>query len=131
MGWPVFDTGRIRSNIEVQKALTEQSVMVYRQTVLVALQETENALIASAKEQEHRKALVDAVAANRKAVDLAIKLYTEGLTDFLNVLQSQLALSVTEDALVQSDGTVSNNLVALYKALGGGWDAFRGTQNGP
>jgi outer membrane protein TolC len=122
VSWPVFDTGRIRSNIEVQKALTEQSVIVYRQTVLIALQETENALIASAKEQEHRKALVDAVAANRKAVDLALKLYTEGLTDFLNVLQAQRSLFVTEDALVQSNGTVSTNLVALYKALGGGWD---------
>lgn len=121
VSWPVFDMGRIRSNIEVQKILTEQSVIVYRQTVLVALQETENALIASAKEQEHREALVDAVAANRKAVDLALKLYTEGLTDFLNVLQAQRALFVTEDALVQSNGTVSTNLVALYKALGGGW----------
>ena len=122
VSWPVFDMGRIRSNIEVQKALTEQSVIVYRQTVLSALQETENALIASAKEQEHRKSLVEAVAANRKAVDLALKLYTEGLTDFLNVLEAQRSLFVTEDALVQSNGTVSTSLVALYKALGGGWD---------
>jgi multidrug efflux system outer membrane protein len=110
--------------------LTEQSVIVYKQTVLTALQETENALIASAKEQEHRKALVDAVVANRKAVDLSLKLYTEGLTDFLNVLQAQRALYVTEDALVQSNGTVSTNLVALYKALGGGWDASQDTAKG-
>jgi multidrug efflux system outer membrane protein len=130
VSWPVFDMGRIRSNIEVQKALTEQSVIVYKQTVLTALQETENALIASAKEQEHRKALVDAVVANRKAVDLSLKLYTEGLTDFLNVLQAQRALYVTEDALVQSNGTVSTNLVALYKALGGGWDASQDTAKG-
>ena len=122
VSWSAFDTGRIRSNIEVQEALAEQSVIVYRQTVLGALQETENALIASAKEQEHRKALADAVTANRKAVDLALKLYTEGQTDFLNVLQAQRSLYATEDALVQSSGTLSTDLVALYKALGGGWD---------
>jgi outer membrane protein, multidrug efflux system len=122
VSWPVFDTGRIRSNIEEQKALAEQSVIVYRQTVLAALQETENALIASVKEQEHRKALVDAVAANRKAVELATKLYAEGQTDFLNVLDAQRSLYATEDSLVQSNGTVSTNLVALYKALGGGWE---------
>ena len=59
--------------------------------------------------------------ANRKAVALAETLYTEGQTDFLNVLQAQGALYITEDALVQSTRTVSTNLVALYKALGGGW----------
>ena len=89
--------------------------------MLSALQEVENALIASSKEQAHRKALATAVAANRKAVSLAETLYTEGQTDFLNVLQAQGALYATEDALVQSTSTVSTNLVALYKALGGGW----------
>jgi outer membrane protein TolC len=65
---------------------------------------------------------VDAVAFNQKAVDLSIKLYTEGQTDFLNVLQAQRSLFVTEEALAQSTRTISTNLVALYKALGGGWD---------
>jgi NodT family efflux transporter outer membrane factor (OMF) lipoprotein len=122
VSWRIFDTGRIRANIEVQKALEEQSVIRYRQVVLASLQEVENALIASAKEEEHRKALVDSVTASRKAVDLAIRIYTEGQTDFLNVLQAQRALYASEDALVQSTGTVSTNLVSLYKALGGGWE---------
>jgi multidrug efflux system outer membrane protein len=121
--WTVFDTGRTRANIEVQKALEEQSLITYQQTILAALQDVESALIASSKEQEHRKALADAVAANRKAVDLATKLYVEGQTDFLNVLDAQRSLYATEDSLVQSTGTVSTNLVALYKALGGGWEA--------
>ena len=82
----------------------------------------ENALIASAKEQEHRNALVEAVAANRKAVELATKLYSEGQTDFLNVLNAQRSLYSSEDALAQSTRTISTNLVALYKALGGGWE---------
>jgi multidrug efflux system outer membrane protein len=128
VGWRVFDTGRTRANIEVQKALEEQSMITYQQTVLAALQEVENALIASAKEQEHRRALVDAVAANRKAVELSTKLYVEGQTDFLNVLDAQRSLYATEDSLVQSTGTVSTNLVSLYKALGGGWEERSGSQ---
>jgi outer membrane protein, multidrug efflux system len=120
--WPVFDTGRIRANIELKKTLEEQSMLAYQKTILRALQEVENALIASAKEQEHRKALNDAVLANQKAVKLATILYTEGQTDFLNVLQAQRSLFLSEDALVQSTQNMSTNLVALYKALGGGWD---------
>jgi outer membrane protein TolC len=119
--WAIFSTGRIRSNIEVQRALEEQSLITYRQTVLTALQDVENALIASAKEQEHYQLLTDAVAANRRAVDLATRLYTQGETDFLNVLQAQGALYVSETALALSTRAVSTNLVALYKALGGGW----------
>jgi NodT family efflux transporter outer membrane factor (OMF) lipoprotein len=119
--WRVFDMGRTRANIEQQEALQEQSLIIYRQTVLNALQETENALIASAKEQERYEALIKAVSANRKAVDLATTLYTEGQTDFLSVLDAQRSLTLTEDALVQSTGTLATDLVALFKALGGGW----------
>jgi outer membrane protein, multidrug efflux system len=121
--WTIFDTGRILSNIEVEKALQEQSILSYRQTVLNALGEVENALIASAKEQEHRQQLTQAVAANRKAVDLSTTLYTQGQTDFLSVLDAQRSLYSSEDALAQSTGTVSTNLISLYKALGGGWEA--------
>ena len=119
--WNVFSTGRIRSNIEVQRALEEQSLITYRQTVLSALQEVENALIASAKEQEHYQALTRAVTANRRAVELATSLYTQGQTDFLNVLQAQGSLYLSETALALSARTLSTNLVALFKAIGGGW----------
>ncbi len=119
--WTLFNTGGVRANIEVQRALEEQSLLTYRQTVLNALQEVENALIASAKEQEHYQALTQAVTANRRAVDLATKLYTQGQTDFLNVLQAQGALYASENALSLSARTLSTNLVALYKSLGGGW----------
>jgi NodT family efflux transporter outer membrane factor (OMF) lipoprotein len=119
--WHLFASGRLRAGVDVQKALQEQEIITYRQTVLNALQEVENALVASATEQVHRRHLASAVAANRKAVTLAEQLYTEGLTDFINVLQAQQALYSTENALVQSTATVSTDLVALYKALGGGW----------
>lgn len=121
--WHLLAGGGLRAGVDVQKALRDQEFITYQKAVLVALQEVENALTASSKEQAHRRYLVVAVAANRRAVDLAEKLYAEGLTDFINVLQAQQALFSTEDALVQSTTAVSTNLVALYKALGGGWDA--------
>jgi NodT family efflux transporter outer membrane factor (OMF) lipoprotein len=120
--WRVFDAGRTRAAIEQQEALEEQALIAYQQTLLTALQEVENALIASAKEQERRELLVSAVAANRKAVSLSKTLYTEGQTDFLSVLDAQRSLFVTEEALALSTSAVSTDLVALYKALGGGWN---------
>jgi multidrug efflux system outer membrane protein len=119
--WNLFEMGRTRSNIEQQRALQDQSLITYQQTVLTALQEVENSLIASAKEDEHCRALREAVAANRKAVELATTLYTQGQTDFLNVLNAQRSLYASEDALIQSTGNVSTDLVAIFKALGGGW----------
>ncbi len=119
--WPVFAGGKIRWNIELQKALEEQSFLAYQQTVLTALKDVETALVAYAKEQEHQRSLAQAVASNRQAVDLSMKLYVAGKTDFLNVLNAQRALFLTEDALTQSTRTLGTNLIALYKALGGGW----------
>lgn len=120
--WPIFAGGRIRWNIKLQDALQEQALAAYEKTVLTALKDVETALVAYAKEQEHRKALTEAVVNNRKAVDLAMKLYIYGKTDFLNVLTAQRSLYTSEDALVQSIRTVGTNLIALYKALGGGWE---------
>jgi NodT family efflux transporter outer membrane factor (OMF) lipoprotein len=128
--WRVFDTGRTRAAIEEQEALQEQAFIGYRQTLLNALQEVENALFASAKEQERREALVRAVAANRKAVSLSKTLYTQGLTDFLSVLDAQRSLFVTEETLALSTSAVSTDLVALYKALGGGWKEEPGEAGG-
>jgi NodT family efflux transporter outer membrane factor (OMF) lipoprotein len=122
VNWQIFDTGRTLSNIELTKALQEQSFISYQQTVLTALQEVDSALISSVKERDHYQALSDAVAANRKSVSLATQLYKYGQTDFLQVLLAQRSLYASEDALVQSTRTVSTNIVALYKALGGGWE---------
>ena len=121
VSWRVFDTGRTRSAIAEQEALQEQALIAYRQTVLTALQEVEDALVASAQEQERRRSLADAVAANRKAVSLAKTLYTEGQTDFLNVLDAQRSLFLTEETLALSTSAMATDLVALYKAIGGGW----------
>jgi NodT family efflux transporter outer membrane factor (OMF) lipoprotein len=120
--WPIFAGGRIWWNIKVQDALAEQALLTYQKAVLTALQDVETALVAYAKEQDRRKALVEAVNNNRQAVDLAMKLYTAGKTDFLNVTTAQLNLYTTENALAQSTAAVDTDLIALYKALGGGWE---------
>lgn len=122
VSWPLLDGGRIRANIRVQEALAGEQGLAYKRTVLVALRDVETTLMAFQKEQQRRIALQDSVAAARRAVDLARLLYTEGKTDFLNVLSAQGQLFASEDSLVQSERAVSTNLVALYKALGGGWD---------
>jgi NodT family efflux transporter outer membrane factor (OMF) lipoprotein len=122
VSWPIFDAGRIRSNIQVQNARQERALVLYEQSVLSALEDVENALVNYSKEHQRRISLTRAVEANRKAVDMSKMLYDRGLTDFLDVLDAQRALFVSEDALVQSDRTISTDLVALYKALGGGWE---------
>jgi len=126
LNWPLFDMGRTRANLDLQKALQEEELLAYEQTVLGALREVENALIASTKEEEHRRSMALAVAANRTAVELATALYTAGQNDFLAVLDAQRSLYASEDALAQSSRTVSTNLVALFKALGGGWQTEEG-----
>ena len=120
--WRVFDAGAIQSQIDVQKALQDQSVVAYQQTVLTALQDVENALVAASKEQERRSSLEASVAANAKALDVSGRLYQQGQTDFIRVLDAERGLLSAEDSLVLNGGAVATDLVALYKALGGGWD---------
>jgi outer membrane protein, multidrug efflux system len=120
--WRVFDFGRIRSNIKVQDARQEQALVSYEKSVLTALEDVENALVAYSKEQATRGSLTESVSANQRALNIANELYSKGLTDFLNVLDSQRSLYLSQDALAQSDQRVSTNLVALFKALGGGWE---------
>ncbi len=123
VAWPVFASGRIRANVHVQEAREEQALAQYEQTVLVAFEDVDSALTAYAKEQIRRQSLVQSVQANNRALKLADNLYRHGLTDFIRVLDSQRGLYRAQDSLVQSDEFVALNLVALYKALGGGWRA--------
>ncbi len=122
VSWPIFDAGKIRSNISVQNTIQEQTILSYQATVLTALKDVENALIAYEKEQQHQASLNAAVIANRRALDLATQLYTQGQTDFTNVLLAQRSLLGSEDASVQSERTMATELISLYKALGGGWE---------
>jgi multidrug efflux system outer membrane protein len=120
--WPLFAGGRIRANIRVEEARQEAALARYEHAVLGALEDTETALVRYGQEQARREALARAVDAGQLAVRLSQELYTRGLQDFLTVLDSQRALYATEDQLAQSEQTVAANLIALYKALGGGWE---------
>jgi NodT family efflux transporter outer membrane factor (OMF) lipoprotein len=118
--WPIFQGGAIAANVQLQEALRDQAFIAYQKTVLTAFQDVENALIAFSKEQRHRTLLSDAVAANRKAVALSLELYTGGQNNFLTVTTAQQYLYTAENALVQSNCNIATDLIALYKALGGG-----------
>lgn len=124
MKWPVLDWGRIRANIKVQDARAEQSLLQYERAVLTSFEDVENALSSYTREQARRSTLAESVASNQRAFDLASEQYRSGIIDFQRVLDSQRALFASQDALSDSDRAVSSNLVALYKALGGGWEPF-------
>ena len=120
--WNVFSGGRIRSQIRAEEARTNQLLANYEQTVLNALEESENAMVAYIKEVQRRERLAQAVDATQRSLDLVLTQYTAGLTDFQNVLDTQRTLLVREDELAVAEGLVIGNLVRLYRALGGGWD---------
>jgi NodT family efflux transporter outer membrane factor (OMF) lipoprotein len=123
---PLFTAGRIRSNIAVQTARQRGAVISYQSAILKALEEVQNALIIYSQEQERRDRLNQAVQQSQLAVDLAKEQYTGGLADFLSVLDAQGQLYTSEDQLVQSQISVTTNLIGLYRALGGGWNAAPG-----
>jgi multidrug efflux system outer membrane protein len=118
---PIFDSGRIRSNIKVQDARLEQARVAYKAAVLTALGDVENALVELDNTRQRREQLSRAAAAARQTLDIARQRYTAGLADFQAVLDSQRTVLNLEDQLVSSTGEFSTALIRLYKALGGGW----------
>ncbi len=123
LSWALFDR-TIRPNIEVQSALQEQALIRYEAAVLGSLEEVENAIIAYAQEQRRRDNLRQATEAAQAAAELAQFKYQAGLTDFGNVLDAERSLLSLQDQLHQSDGTVTANVIRLYRALGGGWTSL-------
>jgi NodT family efflux transporter outer membrane factor (OMF) lipoprotein len=119
--WPLFQGGAIISSIHAQEALRDVAFITYQQTVLTALQDVENALVAFDQEQKHYKSLGDAVAADHKAVDLSMRLFQEGQINFLSVITAQRTLYADDSTLTQSRESLGADVIALYKAMGGGW----------
>jgi NodT family efflux transporter outer membrane factor (OMF) lipoprotein len=117
----IFAGGQVIASIEAQDALRDQLLATYQSTVLSALNEVENALVAYAQEQDRRKALAEGASAAARALVLAQDQYGSGLIDFQVVLDAQRSLYLLQDQLAESEGQVTSNLVRLYKALGGGW----------
>lgn len=121
ISWPIFTGGKIRNRIRAEEARTAQALAAYEKTVLTALEEVQNALVAYGQEKMRRDRLREAVDASQRAVDLVETQYLSGLTNFQNFLDSQRSLFRQQDELAESSGQVRNNLIALNRALGGGW----------
>ena len=119
--WNVFSGGKIRNQIKVEDARTEQALARYEQQVLDALEDVENALVAYRRERERLEKLEISVKEAGKSVELVKIQYTSGLTDFQNVLDMEKSLYEQQDRYVESEGITIQNLIRLYKALGGGW----------
>ena len=119
--WNLFDGGRIRSNVRAQDARTQQALLVYEKTVLSAVAEVEDSIAAYSQEQERVDALRRSAEAAEQSVELVKVLYRSGLTHFQNVLDMEKSLFEEQDALARSQGRVSQNLIRVYRALGGGW----------
>jgi outer membrane protein, multidrug efflux system len=120
--WSIFDGGKARAGIEASNSRRDRAQIMYEKTVLTSLVEVENALVAFSREQQTQRILKTAVVAGERALTISKSQYAIGLVDFLNVLQSELSFYQSQDQLVQSEQRLSLDMVALFKALGGGWE---------
>lgn len=119
--WNLFDSGRIRHNIEAANAREQQALLAYEQTVLTSFEDVENSLVSLFQQQIRWDALLRTIDANQQAVALSEERYRSGVSEFLNVLVSQRLLYDAQDSAAQSQGAVLTSMIALYKSLGGGW----------
>ncbi len=120
--WNIFDGGRVRNQIRAESARTEQALVRYEQAVLNALEDVENAMISYNQEGVRRNALERSVKAARKSTELVRTLYISGLTDFQNVQEMERFQFEQEDQFAESEGKVVQNLISIYRSLGGGWN---------
>ncbi len=124
--WPILNYGRLRDNVRVQDARFQELVVNYQNTVLQAAQEVEDAIVAFLRTQEQAKFLSESVESAKRSVELSLIQYREGATDYQRVLDSQAFLVLQQDKLTLSLGDVPTSLIAVYKALGGGWQIREG-----
>ncbi|PUA28524.1 MAG: hypothetical protein B0W54_18980 [Cellvibrio sp. 79] len=120
--WAAFNLGRVDAQIDAADARTHQRIAEFEQRVLIALEETDNALQNFAREEERRTGLQRALAASNQAAFFARKKFEVGSSDFLTVLDAERSQLNVSAQLAQSDMQVLLNLVAVYKTLGGGWE---------
>jgi NodT family efflux transporter outer membrane factor (OMF) lipoprotein len=126
--WNIFDGGRVRNRIRAEQARTEQALNNYKQIVLDALEDVENSMVAYTQEGIRRDALDRSVEAARNSTALVRTLYITGLTDFQNVQEMERFQLEQEDLFAESEGKVIQNLISIYRSLGGGWATQTATQ---
>lgn len=124
--WSIFNYGRIKNAVRFEDARFQQLLVKYRDTVLNAQREVEDALAGFLNSQKVVGFMQNAVTAAQRAVSLAVTQYREGATDYQRVVDAQRSLLVQQNTLAQSSSSVATSLIALYKALGGGWELREG-----
>jgi outer membrane protein, multidrug efflux system len=123
ISWPGLNIERVRSNVKANEARTDAARANYQRTVLQALEEVDNGLVAYNLQRERVEKLIEQERQSRRAADLARVRYTEGAADFLQLLDAQRTQLAAEDELAEAEASINTRAVALYKALGGGWEA--------
>jgi NodT family efflux transporter outer membrane factor (OMF) lipoprotein len=126
--WNILNYGRITNNVRVQDARLQELLLTYQNTVLTAQQEVEDNLVAFLRFQERARLLAGSTSSARKAMDIAVFQYRQGITDFTTVLTAQQSLLTEQDSLATTLGSVSESLVGVYRALGGGWEIREGKE---
>lgn len=119
LSWSAFDLGRARARVRGSSAATDEALATYEETVLRALEETENALASYHAEQARLIKLNDQARESKRAADIARLRYREGVIDFLSLLDAERTQLQAEDAVAESERDVYVAVIALYKALGG------------
>jgi multidrug efflux system outer membrane protein len=119
LSWSAFDLGRTRARVRGSNAATEETLAFYEETVLRALEETENALASYHAQQARLIKLNDQARESKRAADIARLRYREGVVDFLSLLDAERTQLQAEDAVAESEKDVYVTVIALYKALGG------------
>ncbi|MDP3857086.1 MAG: efflux transporter outer membrane subunit [Stagnimonas sp.] len=121
LSWAAFDMGSVAARVDAADARSRAAAARYEQTVLTALEETENAFVGVSQSRLRLRHTLDQAAAARRAAELARIRYKAGVIDFLVLLDAERTLLAAEDAVAASETAVNTSAVALYKALGGGW----------
>ena len=124
--WNILNYGRIKNNVRAQDALFQELAVNYQNTVLRAAQEVEDAMVGFLRTQEEATFLSTSVQSYKRSVDLSLLQYREGLVDYQRVLDTQRFLTRSQETYVQRKGDIVVSLVAMYKALGGGWQIREG-----
>ena len=126
--WPILNYGRIKNDVRAQDARFQQFLVEYRNTVLRAMQDVEDGMVGFLRAQEEQAFLAESVKSYQNAADLARLQYIEGLSTYQRVVDAQRFLTQQQKLLASAKGAVAANLIATYKALGGGWDLREGRE---
>ncbi|MEE4360488.1 MAG: efflux transporter outer membrane subunit [Pseudomonadales bacterium] len=124
--WPMLNYGRIRNSIRIQDARLQQALVAYRETVLQAAREVEDALVDLAGARDRETLLAQSVEAARRSSDVALLRYQEGLADYQRVLSAQQSLFTQQGRFIENRGRILRSAIVVYRALGGGWELRAG-----